>query len=379
MNFKVDYVNNTGRNHFGDLTPDGNYTGALNALENEEVDLAANLRTIQTKKLVKAISLYPVHQKGFSILVPKRHYNLRVSYVEAIEYSCGVALIVFMILVFVMWIKLGDIYRKLKIHDEQPDSLRVALIILGILLITSQPAPKFRHEKCLMIAVIFSSMILSSTYQAKMVQHLNTSKKSSDIKNVRELLESNLKIAMPISLKNTLPLESLSSDRKLTKGKSVILTSNVTKVMDDVANRKDTAYLNAELFCELMQVQLYDKKGNRNTHVIRNVKTVPSSMMTLKRSPYRHRFNQILLALCETGMMNKVFFDFFNEIAILKLKKDISLKEDPNFYTMDQLGYIFISFWATLGACCLVFIGEILMSYYHKDCSTQILEHGYLK
>lgn len=363
MNFKINYVNNTGRNHFGDITPYGNYTGILHALENEEADLAANLRTIQTTKLGKAISLYPVHPKAFSILVPKRPHNFQVSYVGCIEWCCGMIVIFFIFSVYMAWIILDAINKRIKLYDEPSDSLRIAVVIFGTLLITSQPAPKSRYAKCLITGVIICSMILSSTYQAKMVQHLNTSKQSSDIINVEELLESNLKINIPISLKGTIFVESLLSDTKLARGKTLLVTTNSRQVIDDLVTKKNSAFIAGALFCEFLHAQLYDDKGNRYTHVIRNVKTMPSSMMTIKRSPFRYRFNHILLSLCENGVMNKVFEDYNNEIAALNRKVDSLQKEIPNCYTMDQLEYIFVVFCASLGGCFLVFLGEILVSF----------------
>lgn len=366
MNFETNYVNNTGRNNFGDVTPEGNYTGALNALENEEVDLGGNIRTIQLRKLVKSTSLYPVHPKGFSIIVPKRPYTLEVSYLDAIESSCGEALTVFMLLVFFLWIKLAHIYKRIKIHEEETDALRVMIIIFGSLLITSQPAPRFRHENCLMIAVLFCSVILSSTYQAKMVQHLTVSRKSADIKNVLELLKSDLQIIVPDALKSTISLESLSNKNHLTRKKTIIISSNHSKILNAIVTKKDTAYIISDLFCELIRAQLYDEKGKRYTHVIKNFITIPASLMTLKRSPYKHRFNQILLKLCEIGVMNKIFDDVYKEIDLLKYKRYLLLEEKKVFYTMEQLKFIFKAFCGCLGVCLLVFICEILMPRYQK-------------
>lgn len=372
MNFKINYVNTTGRSTFGELGPDGKYTGALNALENEEIDLAANVRTIQIRKLEKSMSLYPVYPKGFSVLVPKRPHKVEISYLDAVNISCGFALVVFMFLVFLTWIKLGFIYKKIRTHEEPIDAIRVVIIIFGTLLYTSQPPAKFGHEKSLMTAVLFSSVILSSTYQAKMVQHLTTSTKSADLKNVRELLQTNLTIIVPDALKNTISLESLSSDTSLTRGKSIVVSSNYKKVINAVVTKKDTAYILGDLFCEFTNARLYDDKGNRFTHVIKRVVTVPASLMTLKKSPYKYRFNQILLALCEIGVMNKIFGKVYDEIDALKHKSAILRTETKTFYTMEQLGFIFKAFIACLGACCLIFLCEVILSRYHRTLKPRI-------
>lgn len=364
MNFHIVFVNNTNRDYFGDVMPDGNYSGALNALENGEVDLGANVRTIQIKKLQKSSYLYPILQKGFCALVPKKPYSFKVSYLEAMEYWCSFALLVFMSSLFLVWINLTYIHKGLIYSEEHLDTIRIALLIFGALLVTSQPRVKFRHEKYLIVAVFMCSMILSSTYQAKMVQHLTTSIKSLDIKNVHELLESNLKIIIPFSLKSAIKLESLSSD-ELIKGRTLIAIKNHSQGIERLLTKKDCAYIISDMFGELVQSKYYDQNNVSLVHVIRTVKTIPASLMTLKNSPYKNSLNRILLNLCENGVIKKIMNDVMYEINLMRIKKEMFQKEVKNYYTMEQLEFIFKAFFATMCGWCFVFLFEVLI-YQHQ-------------
>lgn len=365
MNYHQILVVSRSKSTFGTLEPDGNYSGALGVLESGEVDLAANIRIIQAVPLDKSMFLHPIHYRSFGILTPKMTDNLSVTYLEVVQVLCGIYLTLMIIFIVVMWIKLSQVRKK--IFDESKltkDCTKLLLELFGALLMLTQPMPRYGFEKCLFITVVFCSMILCTTYQAKLFQYLATSKKSGDFSNVEELLLSGMNITMHSSLRHAVSLERLVEKHNLIKNREIFMLTDRRRAIQGIIDQRNSALIDAELPCRVTQSRLYSNEtGEHLLHLIKNVMQFPSTLMTLKKSPFKTRFDRILSRLYESGIVDKMYVDAIHKVNLASFKRPRPSAPitEKYFYTMEQLDFVFFSWSMSMIFCCFVFILELII------------------
>lgn len=76
--------------------------------------------------------------------------------------------------------------------------------------------------------------------------------------------------------------------------------------------------------------------------------------------PYKDRFNGILMRIRQSGLVLKWREDFYQSLIIETLKRTYEVKE-LNVYTMDELGFIFISLFTCHCVCIGIFFLEIVI------------------
>lgn len=222
----------------------------------------------------------------------------------------------------------------------------------------SRPMPKYIFEKTIFIAVIFSAMVLCTTYQAKMIQYSTTYNKASDITNIKQLVESNLQMSMHSSLKYAVGLETLVDDHSLIKNRKLALYNNRTQAMKRIFEQKDSSYIENDLFCRITESNHYSKEtGNKMLNLIPNVVVFPSTLLTLKKSPFRTRFNKILGRLHESAIFHKLYNDELYQIKLEDSKKHLLQNYDLN--CMIDLKVIFHPWILSIACCIIVFFFEV--------------------
>lgn len=316
--------------------------------------------------------LFPMFRKGISIITPKMGDSYEFTYLNSKDQLFSISIAIKTVALILVWYWLSKIRNKFKKYRSRDDNiLDVSIQIFGFSLGVSQKEPKLRHQKIILITILFTSMILITFFQALMIKKLVLPPESKDINSLEELLDTNLTIRAPNSLSFFLnghdgicKLVQQHKDR-------LVWVTNETRLdaIDRVIKTRDSALIVDSVEAQIISDH-YDNEG-KLMHITEKVLQYPTSFLVLKTSAYQNRFNQILLRVFDSGLINKLSHDNSYKGNLQNRKHNIVAQENL-IYTMSQLKFVFYRYIACMIVSTYIFIGELLVFHCQKYWNRRI-------
>lgn len=185
MNFTVKYEESSDAIKYGFQLEDGNFTGSLGALENEEVDLLGNPRLIANYNTTKSLFLQPITMMRLSFIIKKRPTYKLISVFIFSEYdkismiiALGVSISLPFIYIFINKNEVKIINKKYP-KKKKLQSSSVAKSILYIIALVhgiSMNHSKGNASRIVVGITLLYALIVSSLYQSALTKNLNTNK-----------------------------------------------------------------------------------------------------------------------------------------------------------------------------------------------------------
>lgn len=366
MNFDPLYVFPKDGVPYGHKLPNGSITGSLKDIDNGDADILANLRPVKDYGQKKSEFLFPPDTMNIAFIVPKIPEGSTVSFLEIYSLQSSILIGLTYFMYILIWKVLDKYCRCTNLRRKPKSVVEVAVWTFGNYLLVSQPGKDLMHERCLYSGLIFFSMINAFTYQATMVEHLTSSVVSQDINSMQDLAETDLKVITVTGFKELLKdiaYAEGSAKYFMDLYRRQELVDNQTELVRRVAIARDSAMLYSLMGCRINELKARDNvTGAKLLHVLLDAPPDRyAAHMIPNYSPYKDRFNYVLMKIRESGFMPKWRDDVYHEIERQReVQFRFSGTQEGNVYKFKDLMFIFYSWFACCGFCCLVFVGEVL-------------------
>lgn len=363
VNFKPIYIEPPNNSMYGGVTENGTFTGVLGLLEYGKVDVTFNIRVLKQYGQQHATFLPAVADTALSFVAPVVTDTSIPTFFEILDRSLMISTCIIFIVIASLDYYLQRIrsrMRSLRMSNDIGDNI---ISMFAIMLMVSITKPKIIHKRILYASLAIFSTVIAYGYQGNMVMLLTVKQEIYNLDTLQELADSNLKILVPIGLRNFLPNVSVADVdpvyHELSKRRKLI--SNYEDSYKQVAYKRDSVLFSLGIFSENYRYTLYSNEtGDTLIHVMKEApaKTI-LAYMVLKESPFRDRINAVVLRLFEGGIYRKFLEENWYKLS-LQLNK-IPPAEENELFSMQELSTIFMLFLMSCSICFLVFLGELFL------------------
>lgn len=366
INFKPIFINPPNNSMYGGVTQNGTFTGVLGLLEYGKVDVTFNVRVLKQYGQEHATFLPAIGDTKLSFVVPVVENTSKPTFFGILDNTVMISTCIIYGIILWMDYYLNKILSKVKSRTISSDIGYKGITLFGIMLLVSQKKPKIAYRRFLVGSLAIFSTIIAFVYQGNMVKILTVSHESNKFDTLQRLVDSGLKILVPIGLRNFLPNEN-STDvdpiyYRLSQRRTLI--DNYEVSYKQVAYKRDSALFSLGIFNENYRYALYSNKtGNSLIHVVDEAPTrTILAYMVLKESPFRDRINKVVLRLFEGGFSQKFLHDNWYKLS---LKIGRIHQVENTFFSMDELAPIFMLFIFSCSICTAVFLAEIFIANFY--------------
>lgn len=369
LNFTPIYINRSDDGFtFGNIYPNGTFTGSLAALEYEKVDFVANSRLISNYKTNKAVFLQAIMVSKYRFIIQKRVKRRYMMLFPASQYDTPtwvIAMSLSAILPFIFhFVKIVEakILNKTK-HLSFTDSyLHVVALHYNI----SVKHSKFSSARILAITIVFYALIATSIFTGTIIKNMNTSQTIGTIKTIQELLDLNYKLVITHTL--TAILKEQSGNQLREKLGSIARTNSgvgTNEGLELLLGNKDVAFLWSDLYTGNYLNRFYDEiSGDNKLEIIpQTAFEFYTASMAPKTSPFIEKFNEIILRFVEAGLRH-----YHTGLAILdndkiwyhRLRRGLTPKPMSKSLSLQDLMSLFQFFLGSAFVSVITFMIEIL-------------------
>jgi hypothetical protein len=345
-------------------------------LEKGKIDIAGNTRLILGSESQNTIFLFPLFPSRQLFLVPKKNWddvNLLLSLYNFFDETARIMMLLTLLVVPALVYFLSGMKNQKK---RGLNSLTKNYIDgIGIITLVSIKLPQNWPSRWVIGSYALVWLTLSNVYASKMIEFLNTSGGLNDIKNMDELIESNLIIKIPTAMAMLYKQDNRETASKWYNFMHECYKQNIASqqkgeryALPDEFNfaemilTKKFAITVSDNFAFRVLRMFYDNKG-RDLITSVDTKTELFYAPFLPRtSPFVERFNDILIRILEAGITNyqtRLAEIDSNLLYIQRAKNGHLWLDLPQAISFTQLAYIFYYYIGAITVCFCVFILEI--------------------
>jgi hypothetical protein len=237
--------------------------------------------------------------------------------------------------------------------------------------------PTFWPTRYVVGANLFVWLIVGNTISGKIVEFLNNDIGLKDIKNIDELIKSNLiiKVPYPMAILFEGNFENSSASHKFLN-KVVGESRALEKIGDPMAfidvhnmgemiKSRKYAMLYLDNIIDQLEKKYFDSKGNNLlTHLEESPYEYYYAISVPKTSPFVNRFSEILMRIFEGGLSKYQMMLAMIENDLIYIRR-IKAGQVPNnelkSISLCQTKMVFLIFTMCLGVCLAVFVCEIVL------------------
>lgn len=345
---------------YGGKLPNGSIVGLTGLLEREEIEMVANIRVADLSSRDNWTLTAIIGHTSRNFISPNIMKGTKHTFADIVgkRTFTGLGIISCVIIgVEYGFHSFNNFYSKSKNFDLGKN----ALIILAMFLLMSYKIPGTNYNRRFFSAVVLMFMVINLTYQGIMIEILTTESKSQNLKSLEDIINSDLRVLVPIGSREFEPFASFG-DQINAKMKN--RTSTITEYEDginQVRYRRDCVFLVLRSFIDVLGYKWYSNETGANLiHMIpseENMK-IYLALMIIKRSPYRHRIDDLVRRISDAGLYDKIYGDsvFITRIRLLQIPKNTNKIS----FSMDELSVIFYLWCGSLCICILVFFLEVI-------------------
>lgn len=368
MNFTPIYITPLD-GKFGQIYPNGSFSGSLAALEYEKVDLVANARLISDYQTTKSVFLEPIVTEKFKFFIQRRETKRQLMISLLTQYDLPsriitIALMVIFPIVFLL-IKVGE--AKILRTRNKHSLAGTALYTFALQHNVSVTQSRFASSRIIVITIVFYALIVTSLFQGTIIKNLNTNQNVGSIKTIEGLLDNDYTMLITHTLKSI--FKAQSGDRLRDKLNQIARKSPGTDTEGGLASlmkNKNVAFLWAGLYTTNYLNRYYDATTGKNL-----LEVIPETafefyiaMMAPKASPFLNQFNDLILRFIESGLnIYQIRLAFYDNDAIWyqRMAKGLTPKEQSLSLNLKDLATVFKLWAGSIAVCLLEFLIELLI------------------
>ncbi|XP_055522551.1 uncharacterized protein LOC129716736 [Wyeomyia smithii] len=387
MNFTAEFVILPSQLSTGFVYPNGSLGGSLSLIESGQIDLAANSRIIHIYQTKNVQYLQYLMTTKLVFIVPKNFYQSRsrdrvfFNSFTWTFYAINVALAV----IFPMVLRMTNYHSS----NTRKETYAVAVMrILAITLAVSTKLPNRSQARVAIWGILIYNLVSYSIWQAVIIKRLNSNNdKMDDIQDLAELLDSNLKLKIPVAYgqfvrPDASEFSGMSILQKKLYQEATVANNNVTGavLIADMVHFRASAVLIHDIRSDVVKSRFYDDTQLQSfIHVINDhVFEFYTAMALPKKSLLVDRFNQITKRCVESGIV-------VNQLAKIPLKGQLyQIQRNRNNtgfngavgakrFELHVLRYVFYCYFGLNGLAIVVFLGEIFV---HRMFRRKVLLRG---
>lgn len=177
MNFKIIYVDSLDGVKYGSQSEDGNFTGSLGTLENEQVDLLGNPRLIANYNTTKSLFLQSITMMRLSFIIKRRptFKMLIISVYSQFDDVSTILGITFSVLFpFIYFIISKNEMKILKPGGKSGSLVKSITYVFALQQNISMTHMTFNATRIIVAAILFYTLITSALFQSSITKNLNT-------------------------------------------------------------------------------------------------------------------------------------------------------------------------------------------------------------
>lgn len=360
LNFTLAQTKYYKRINFGEILPNGSWTGTIGDIVRKEVDLSLNLFTALADRMpfIDISSVFLV--TDWAIMVKKaKALPLWMAVFLPFELPAWLSILgLLIVLVVFVW----ALQKFPNTEKFSPKIIGTLTYFLRILLGIGVHLPTQNVTRFLLFLWIYVSFLYISLYTSSLVSVLTVPRYYSDINTLNELLKAVTSIVGAPSLTDIFSHSSNDQIRALSK--LIQPATNTTRIMKSVIRDYNTAYLSTDLTLKY-EVQYYFRCSGLKlpVHILKENLGCTGFVLPLQKgSPYLLKFNVLIRRAVESGLVNywidETFYDaiFQNNCLIseeleAEEAKELSLRMLQTPFFMLVIGY-------TMSI--IVFAGELI-------------------
>lgn len=187
MNFTLEYAESSDGVQYGYQSEDGNFTGSLGLIENEQVDLLGNPRLIANYNTTKSLFLQPITMMRLSFII-KRRLTFKLlalfyySQYDKISSAIGTFFTVTFPFIYAYinrWERnIVNKHVKSTRRIKKCSLIRSLLYIFAIQNNVSMQHSNGKATRIIIGVILFYTLVVSSLYQSSITKNLNTNQVS---------------------------------------------------------------------------------------------------------------------------------------------------------------------------------------------------------
>lgn len=162
---------------YGSQSEDGNFTGSLGTLENEQVDLLGNPRLIANYNTTKSLFLQPITMMRLSFIIKRRptYKMLIISvYSQFDEVSTILGITFSVVFPFIYFIISKSEMEILKPGRKSGSLVKSITYVFALQQNISMKHSTLNATRIVVAAILFYTLITSSLFQSSITKNLNT-------------------------------------------------------------------------------------------------------------------------------------------------------------------------------------------------------------
>lgn len=189
FNFTIDFKNIPENNGHGQRLTNGTFTGSLRMLENNEVDIAANGRTIIDTKAQNIVFLQSMRQMQYVFTVPKKEWkdvNVFEIYFKFFDWKIYLMFVVVVISIPLILYTIERLYNV-----QTAELVKNVFTVLSITFSVTTPISKRLPTRCVLGALALAFLVIGNVFSSKMIDFFyNSDKYLQDVHTLEELFKS---------------------------------------------------------------------------------------------------------------------------------------------------------------------------------------------
>lgn len=162
---------------YGSQSEDGNFTGSLGSLENEQVDLLGNPRLIANYNTSKSLFLQPITMMRLSFIIKRRptFKMLIISVYSQFDKTSTILGIAFSVIFpFIYFFINKNEMKILKPRKKAGSLVRAITYVFALQQNISMKHSALGATRIVIAAILFYNLITSSLFQSSITKNLNT-------------------------------------------------------------------------------------------------------------------------------------------------------------------------------------------------------------
>lgn len=361
---------------YGGRLENGSVVGLIGLLERDEVEFAANIKVFERNLLENAVFSSILSETSYCFITPNKQATLKSTFTSIVGRRTYSGLTITCIITVLLKYAHHRLHsQNSEGHSQRFDFFIKILELLAYFLVVSYKVPKIRFHRLLFIILIFMAMVVNFTYQGNMIKILTLETKSSNLKTLTDLANSDLNIYTTIGAGSYNPFRLLGDEVNDKLQNRMFKVTEYEEGMDKVIRDKDSAFLVLRSFIDVYGSKWYSNETGASTvNVIYDGDNMNNFLAILitKHSPYLGRVNSLVKRIREGGLYDKIYEDsvFKSKLNLLRMPK----APNKTNFSMEELLDIFIMLAAALSACTAIFVLEIIYKQVidkNKTFSTQ--------
>lgn len=381
INFYPNYTTNPDNARFGGHGADDSFSGAMEDLYLGNAEVAVNARIITNVHRADFFTfLNWCTTLNLIFVTPARYYTYQFTVFPHSSYDDGILclmLFTFIAIVISYYIANYFDHHWFKRDVKQYSFVRIILNVTSLMWniqLMEFPGSQQLKQCIIMGSFLLITLNINSCYQGNIITELNASPDAGEIDTLQQLLDTKLEIYIESFLPAFLsPYKDFSNESiyKQLYDRQRYEIDTFSQQLIVTSKNRTSAFLTPEIYLANYQAETFEN-GEVQIHGVReSLMNFYLGITISKKSPYIHRFNEVVDLIVAAGVVNYQTDRAMSEARLEYIKKikQYGVKdENLKLIGMKQLKSIFLFYCCMCALALNMFLFEHLMNKLAKYC-----------